>query len=126
MRVTSQIWVSAHLRRCAALGIAAVVARRGDASAGAIFVKLSLLDGTALLFAPAPQTQIDAAERRWQPWQEGRPQPESDIDARLAREHRFDPDIWVVEVEDREGRHLLEDQLVSEAPPQAEWPPALS
>ena len=40
------------------------------------------------------------------------PVPEADIEARLVREIRFDPDVWIVEVEDRAGRHFLDDAVV--------------
>ena len=59
MRLTSAIWVSAYIRRCHLEGAFAVVRRRGAAEAGAIFVKLDRLDGTAALFAPAPQSLVD-------------------------------------------------------------------
>jgi hypothetical protein len=34
-----------------------------------------------------------------------------EVEARMAREVRMDPDLWLVEVEDRQGRHFLEDWL---------------
>jgi hypothetical protein len=58
MRLRSDIWVAAYLRRCAVEGAAAVLRRRGAAEAGAIFVIVNRLDGTAALFAPAPQSEV--------------------------------------------------------------------
>ena len=55
MRLKSAIWVAAYVRRCYVEGASAVVRRRGAEEAGAIFIKISRLDGTAALFAPAPQ-----------------------------------------------------------------------
>ena len=109
MRLTSTIWVSAYIRRCHLEGAFAVVRRRGSAEAGAIFVKLDRLDGTAALFAPAPQALVDetaALDRQFE--QVGVGEPSEALEARLAREVRFDPDLWAVEVEDRQGRHFLE------------------
>lgn len=54
MRLKSELWVKAYLRRCAVNGAMAVVARRGDADAGAIFIKVMRRDGGSTLFAPAP------------------------------------------------------------------------
>lgn len=110
MRLKSAIWVSAYVRRCHVEGAFAVVRRRGAEEAGAIFVKISRLDGTAALYAPAPQSAFEEArpgDRRFVPALAGYA-PEADIEARLARELRFDPDLWIVEVEDRAGRHFLD------------------
>jgi hypothetical protein len=107
-RLRSDFWVAAHLRRCSIVGIDAVLRRRGAAEAGAVFVKVDRLDGTASLYGPAPQLFVDEA-------QEGRlftlvvaEVPSADIEARLRRELTFDPDLWVIEIDDREGRHLLD------------------
>src|SRR5204862_4112383 len=68
MRLKSEIWVKAYLRRCQVEGAAAVLVRRGDTDAGAIYIKVSRLDGTAALFGPAPAGLEEAREdRRWQP-----------------------------------------------------------
>jgi hypothetical protein len=112
MRLKSELWVKAYLRRCAHEGAGAVLARRGDSDAGAIYIKVSRLDGTAALFGPAP-AGLDKAreERRWQSCL-GVPQAaEAEADAYLARQIEFDPDVWIVVVEDRQGRHFLDDWL---------------
>ena len=59
MRLKSSIWVAAYLRRCQTEGIFGAVRRRGAVEAGAVFVKVALLDGNAVLYAPAPQTVYD-------------------------------------------------------------------
>jgi hypothetical protein len=111
LRLKSSIWVAAYVRRCHLEGAFAVVRRRGAEEAGAIFVKISRLDGTAVLFGPAPQTAFDEArpsERRFVPYFGEKPIPEIDIETRLKRELNFDSDLWIVEVEDRAGRHFLD------------------
>ncbi len=114
MRLKSEIWVKAYLRRCQHEGAAAVLVRRGDTDAGAIYVKVSRLDGTAALFGPAPAGLEQAREdRRWQVCLGGRPVAEAEADAYLAQQIDFDPDIWIVSVEDRQGRHFLEDWLAA-------------
>lgn len=111
MRLKSAIWVAAYVRRCHLEGAFAAVRRRGAEEAGAIFVKIARLDGTAVLFGPAPQTAFDEAhpsDRRFISCFGDKAVPEVEIDARLKRELNFDPDLWIVEVEDRAGRHFLD------------------
>ncbi len=110
MRLKSAIWVSAYLRRCQTEGVFGAVRKRGAEDAGAVFVKVALMDGTAMLYAPAPQTAYDdgrPVERYFLPVAAD-PQPEPSVDERITREIRFDPDVWVVETEDRKGRHFLD------------------
>jgi hypothetical protein len=116
MRLKSSIWVSAYVRRCDIEGAFAAVRRRGADEAGAIFVKVSRLDGTGTLYGPAPQSLIDderSAERLFTALVGVKePAAEADIEARLARELKFDPDVWIVEVEDRQGRNFLDRAVV--------------
>jgi hypothetical protein len=114
MRLKSELWVKAYLRRCASEGAAALLQRRGDRDAGAIYIKLSRLDGTATLFGPAPAS-LGARdnERRWQPCLANATALEAEADAFLDRQLTFDPDLWIIVVEDRQGRHFLEDWLAS-------------
>ena len=113
MRLKSAIWVAAYLRRCNVEGLFAAVRRRGAEEAGAIYIKLTRLDGTATLYGPAPQTAFDDAQPTDRAFAAvvGYPQPakDSDVEAKLAREIRFDRDVWIVEVEDREGRHFIDN-----------------
>ena len=112
MRVKSELWVKGYLRRCAYEGADAVLMRRGDSDAGAIYIKISRLDGTAALFGPAPAGLEGAREeRRWQSCLGEAPGAEAAADGYLARQIEFDPDIWVVEVEDRAGRHFLDNWM---------------
>ena len=111
MRLKSAIWVSAYVRRLSGEGIPVAVVRRGAEEAGAIFVKVARLDGSADIYAPAPQAVFDAdgpPERRWVRATGPEPVAERDAEDYLARQYRFDTDLWVVEIEDRGGRHLLE------------------
>ena len=110
MRLKSSIWVAAYLRRCQTEGIFGAVRRRGAEEAGAVFVKLALLDGNAVLYAPAPQTAYDDSRPIERVFSPSSPQPvaEQSVEERIAREINFDPDVWVVEIEDRAGRHFLD------------------
>jgi hypothetical protein len=111
MRLKSSIWVAAYIRRCEIEGAAALLRRRGAEEAGAIFIKVSRLDGSAEVFAPAPQSAFATARPTDRAFVRGlkqTPASEADVEAYLARQIKFDPDIWIVEVEDRAGRHFLE------------------
>jgi hypothetical protein len=109
MRLRADIWVAAYLRRCASEGAYAVLRRRGAAEAGAIFVKIDRLDGSVALYGPAPQTETGerGVDRLWSrahkdPWTDS-----AYAEERLRKEMGFDPDLWIVEVEDRAGRSFL-------------------
>jgi len=115
MRLKSSIWAAAYIRRCQSEGIFAVLRRRGAEEAGAIFVKVSRLDGTADLFGPAPQSLLDDAdptERRFAASFTDGPRTEDEVEGYLRRQLSFDPDVWIIEVEDREGRHFI-DTLIT-------------
>lgn len=107
-RLRSDFWVSAYLRRLALEGIDAVLRRRGAAEAGTIFVKVDRIDGTASLYGPAPQSLLEEGrgERLFVPVLVD--VPPADIEARMQREMRFDTDLWLLEIDDRAGRHLLD------------------
>ncbi|ODT46249.1 MAG: hypothetical protein ABS59_14810 [Methylobacterium sp. SCN 67-24] len=100
-RLTSDFWVSAYLRQAAHDGLFAVLRRRGASEAGAIFVKLDRLDGTAVLYGPAPQALVEEdGGRRFQRLLDADPLA---VEDRVARELRFDGDLWLVEIENRAG-----------------------
>lgn len=99
-RLTADIFVSALVRRVFSDGGAAAIERRGATEAGAIFVRARHRDGTETLLSPAPQSVFES----------GRPEDrvfetrlsraaEFEVGEALARERRFDPDIWIVEIE---------------------------
>lgn len=109
MRLKSAILVAALVRRANGQGAFAAVRRRGAEEAGAIFVKVATLDGRAALYAPALPSLSgeDDGERRF----EALLPPgstEQAVEERMAREIGFDPDLWFVEIEDREGRPFVE------------------
>ena len=110
MRITSELWVSALTRRVFGEGGFAAVVRRGAAEAGAIFVVTQSRLGTATLFGPAPQSAYD--EARPDERQFGVLVADAEaaaVEARIAKEARFDSDIWVVEIEP--GRTPVEELI---------------
>ena len=108
-RLTADFWVRAYLRRCELAGIPAYVTAKGDATAGAVLVKLATLDGKARAF----QRSFDlmSGARAWVVLTEG---PEPEVDAAITRQRRHDPDLWVIEIESRGGKTLLEEDGLSD------------
>jgi hypothetical protein len=107
-KLTSRFWADAYLARLRMFEIPAFVVTHGDDTGGAVLIKLNTLDGNAVLF----QRSFDllSGERNWAELASG---VEVDVDASIARQRGFDPDIWVIEVEDRAGRHLLDQDGLS-------------
>jgi len=104
VKLTADIWVSAYLTRLRLQEIPAFVVKRGDNTAGAVLIKLNTLDGQAICY----QRSFDlmTGDRKWVVLVDG---IELDVDASIARQRSFDPDLWVIEVEDKQGRHLLDE-----------------
>jgi len=101
-RLASGLWVEAYRLRLEAEGIPVYVTARGDATAGAVLVKLATRDGAARAFQRI--TALDGS-RPWSVLAEG---DEAEVDAVIVRARRSDPDLWILEVEDRHGRHMLD------------------
>lgn len=107
-RLTADFWVTAYLARLRLADIPAFVVARGDPTAGAVVVKLNRLDGTAAAFA---RSWDAGGARVWTAIADG---PDPEVEAAVARQRRFDPDLWVIEVEDRNGRTLLDEPGLSD------------
>jgi hypothetical protein len=94
--LSTDVWVGALIRRAELEGANAVVVKKGDARAGAVIVKA-----------------YDTANRSARLWTEATGQAsefESELDAYLDRQRRYDPDLWIIEIEDRQGRHFLTEK----------------
>ncbi len=106
-RLRSDIWCSAFVRRHNDLGHFCVVARRGDPSAGQIWIEIDHLNGTVSLFTPAPSALVeDDGGRRFQRRYD-RADPLT-VRERIAREAEFDEDLWVLSLEMRGNDHGLD------------------
>ncbi len=103
-QLTTRFWVDAYLTRLRLNDIPAFVTAHGDDTAGAVLIKLNTLDGRAQLFQRMPDPM--SGERAWSALHQG---PELGIDQSITKQQSFDPDLWVIEVEDRAGRHLLDE-----------------
>lgn len=107
-RLTARFWVDAYLARLRVYDIPAFVVAHGDDTGGAVLVKLATLDGNAQLFQKS--FDLISGERTWVEMTSGQ---ELEVDASISRQRGFDPDLWVIEVEDRQGRHLLHEDGLS-------------
>ncbi|MCA3563184.1 MAG: DUF1491 family protein [Methylocystis sp.] len=109
MRLRSDIFVAAYIRRRNGENAFAVVRRKGAEEAGAVFICIDRLDGTAALYGPAPQTafEADAPDRLFQRLTPPGATP-ADVEARVQRELNFDSDLWLVDVEDPAGESRLD------------------
>ncbi|MBN8532674.1 MAG: DUF1491 family protein [Rhizobiales bacterium] len=111
MRLKSDFIVSATIRRAELGGAFAALRKRGGMEAGAIFVVVDRLDGTCQLFGPAPQAHYGAEDgaRAFTRMHPDETASREVIEARLEKEMRFDPDLWILEIEDRNGQAFLDN-----------------
>lgn len=115
-RLAAEVRAKAILRTAMANGAMAAIVRRGHEAAGTLFVKVSRLDGTADLYGPPPGPGLG---------EDGRPRwcclsaraDAADADAYVERRAAVDPDLWLLEIEDRDGRAFLDGPVESETPP---------
>lgn len=103
-RLTAEFWVQAYLQRLNLAGIPAFVTKKGDLTAGAVLIKVNTLDGDAQAFERS--FDLQTGQRAWVGMAVG---CEAEVDAAVGRQKSFDPDVWVIEVEDKQGRHLLDE-----------------
>ncbi len=104
-RLAARVWIDAYLRRLQLENIPAYITHKGDPTAGVVMVKLATLDGQARCFQRS--WDLETGDRTWVVLSEG---AEADVDASIEKQRSFDRDLWVIEVEDRDGRHLLDQE----------------
>ena len=113
MRLKSAFWVSALIRRANSAGAFATVLNKGADEAGAIFIVVNMLDGRLSLYSPAPQLQYEDGQPSERLFECRQNQVHADdINQILSKERSFDPDIWVVEIEDKEGRCFIDPDFI--------------
>jgi len=102
--LVTSFWVQAYLTRLRLMDIQGFVVAHGDNDAGAVLVKINTLDGRAAALQRG--FDVTSGGRRWIELVAGQ---EGEVDQAISRQRDFDPDLWVIEVEDRQGRHLLDE-----------------
>lgn len=109
MELKTDLWATALIRRAQVGGAFAAVVRRGDRDAGAVLVKIATLDGRARLYGAALNGE---GETVWLDLSAGSlGDAEADVDAYARKRADTDPDLWVVEIEDRAGRTFLTEPI---------------
>ena len=106
-RITTEFWISAYRKRLQLSEVPVFVTKKGDDTAGAILIKLNTLDGNAKLFH---RTFNENFDREWTIFLSGE---ETEIDNNIVEQIKFYSDLWVLEVEDKNGRHLLDDKSLN-------------
>lgn len=109
IRLTTELWVSAYLATLRREGIPAFLPHRGDPQAGAVIVKLAFMNGKATLFT---RYYGCSGQLEWHAELQNR--AEAEIDDAIQARRRYDRDLWVIEVEDPHGRHLLDQPGLEE------------
>jgi len=105
----TDFWASALIRRASIAGAFAGVTRKGDTDAGAVLVKVATMDGKARLYGPARDGE---GERIWLDLSAGTlGDVEAEVDAYVSKRSGTDPDLWVIEIEDKHGRHFLMERV---------------
>lgn len=108
-RLKTGLWVQAQVRLCGINNIAIYVLRSGDDDAGALILKISPMDGTCRLYM---QVRGSSGEIAWSIAGAEARMAEADADAYLERQLNIDPDIWIIEIEDPDGRYRLDGALI--------------
>ena len=107
-RLKAGLFVRALIRRAAVAGAQAYVLRKGVEESGAIFLKISKLDGTTTVLSQARRGE---GELVWvKPL--GEAVDEAKAAAWFEKQIKFDPDLWILEIEDREGRAFVDEPVV--------------
>jgi hypothetical protein len=109
MRLRTDIWVSALIRQAENAGALVTVAKKGAVEAGTVFLIIDGGEGTSDLYGPAPQSFFDTdrpADRVFVLLAAELALP--DMETRLSSERQFDPDLWIVEIQDRQRRPFVD------------------
>jgi len=108
-RLPTRLWIDALIRRAAVAGAAAFVVQHGDNDRGDVLIKVSRLDGTAAAYTPSMDMEGNRIFLNLTI--QGVGPDEHEVDDYVRRARQRDSDLWVVEIEDREGRHFLTEKV---------------
>jgi len=110
-KLKAEIWVKAHIRICSAMNVPVFVVRRGDNTSGSVLIKINRLNEKCMVLTPT--TNFSTGGRQWLQATGSDWVDEATADAYIAKQVSFDTDLWVIEIEDPEGRHFLQEDVVA-------------
>lgn len=105
-RVTSEFWISSYMKRLELQAIPFFIIKKGDKKAGAIIIRVSDMRGKSKIFV---QCQSQSVDRRWVELANGL---DFEMDEVIQKQREFDLDLWILEIEERNNIHLLDDVLL--------------
>lgn len=109
-RLKTDLWATALIRRWNGNpDVVATLVRRGDSDAGTVLIKIARLDGTASVLSP---TTAAAGTRAWMRGTGAAPVSDADAEAYIQRQRKRDPDVWVIEIEDRRGLFAPDEPVI--------------
>ncbi len=108
-RLRVEIWIKAQVRMCDRAMTPAYIRRRGDPDAGAVILRLDRLNGTSEIFV---QARTGEGSRAWTRGAGEGPVLDAEVESYIQRQLKFDPDIWVLEIEDPQARYVLDGQII--------------
>lgn len=107
-RLPTELWVTAHLRQCTAKGIHHYVVHKGAEAAGTVMVKIIIAGSGCKLLN---QSRDEDGNMGWMDVFDGALVEEKKADDYIQRNIKRDPDIWVIEVEDKSGANPFEGKI---------------
>ena len=107
-RLPADVWIMAHVRQCIANGIPATVVRKGDPRGGTLMLKILQYGVGCRVLS---QSRDLNGELGWMAAFKGGIVPEPEADEYIARAIKRDPDLWVVEIESKDGSHPFEGKV---------------
>ena len=104
----SSFLIQATIRTAACAGVIITVVQHGDDDVGSLMLKINLLNGTAVVLTSTRYND----EHVWIPTQSGEPIPDREADLYLEKQRQIDPDLWILEIEDKQGRVWFPGKLM--------------
>ena len=109
-RLPTELWVQIHLRRCSADATPVALLRRGEPERGTVLLKLNQIEAGCRILSQARDLE---GRLGWLAALGGKLVPEAEADAYIARAIDRDPDLWVIEIEDRTGRNPFDGKVIA-------------
>lgn len=105
-RIPTHLWLEAKIRELTAQGVGVYVANRGDKTGGMVLLKISDMAGQCRLLTQ--QRDLNGV-MGWVAAMKDEIGDEKSANEYIARACRRDPDLWVIEVEDKAMHNPFSD-----------------